>query len=215
MPEPVIPELGVIRRRTRTYDTAAANSTDDAVQIVLQLLTPTGSMIPTLAEAEPPGDGWKLCNGQELSKAEYPTLYALFGGQYGESDVGFQLPDLRGRTVFGAGPDIDLGATGGETQLVLSEANLPSHSHNVNDPGHAHAITDPGHSHSIAVPPNGENVSAGSDVEASEGAGSTGSASTGISVNGAATGITLGNTGSGQPVNILPASIGVNWLVRT
>lgn len=38
--------------------------------------------------------GWMLCDGRALLKAQCPALYAVLGGQYGRDDMTFRLPDL-------------------------------------------------------------------------------------------------------------------------
>lgn len=57
-------------------------------------------------------------------------------------------PDLRGKFVVGAGGTYAPGASGGSTSVTLSTANLPVHSHGVNDGGHVHGVNDGGHAHS-------------------------------------------------------------------
>ncbi len=212
MAQPLAPSFEAVRRRTRTYDVdpdlrglAAATAA---------LLCPAGTIVATLSAAEPPGDGWKLCDGQWLAKADYPRLFAVLGVAWGEDGDAFRLPDLRGRALLGAGgsPALALGATGGAHQATLAVANLPAHTHAVADPGHGHAVTDPGHVHAAVVA--GAAVAAGADLTAAM-AGSTASAATGLTVNAATTGITVGATGGGQPFDILPPVAAVHWLVRT
>lgn len=53
------------------------------------------------ARAAAPG-GWLLCQGQSLLRTDYPALFAAIGGNYGAVDsTHFNIPDARGRTVFG------------------------------------------------------------------------------------------------------------------
>jgi microcystin-dependent protein len=51
--------------------------------------------------ASPPNDGgeWKLTDGSEVSRAEYPELCAVLRGMFGEGDgeTTVNLPDLRRR----------------------------------------------------------------------------------------------------------------------
>lgn len=88
--------------------------------------------------------GYLLCNGAELSQAEYPALYAALGGTFNSArdhrgsvlttrSGYFRLPDLRGRFIVG-GNDTDedyngQGKTGGEKMHRLSTDEIPPHSH--------------------------------------------------------------------------------------
>jgi len=61
---------------------------------------PTGSIMPWASNALPSGFLW--CNGQIVSIASYPGLYAVLGTSYGGDGVNtFGLPDLMGRTIVG------------------------------------------------------------------------------------------------------------------
>ena len=82
MPQISLPSYSPSRTKTRTYDVKADPAT--VIAALLQLVAPTGSLVPTLSESEP-GDGWKLCNGQSLLKFEYPDLFAAIGGTWGET----------------------------------------------------------------------------------------------------------------------------------
>lgn len=99
MPQPDIEPFTLSRIRTRTYDV-----TTDPTALVLELLKlacPPGALIPVLSNEPPPGDGWAICDGRSLSKEAFPRLYALIGGEFGEDDTTFALPDLRGRMLVG------------------------------------------------------------------------------------------------------------------
>lgn len=230
MPQISLPSYGPSRTKTRTYDVKADPAT--VIAALLQLVAPTGSLVPTLSESEP-GDGWKLCNGQSLLKFEYPDLFAAIGGTWGETADTFALPDFRGRLPIGAGGSagLTLKAAGGAHQIVLTQDQMPPHAHDLTDPGHthtfsgtphAHGVTDPGHSHTAAVVAPGSATSGPSADGAATG--STSSEVTGITVDAAtaggtnatsATGIAVQSAGAGSPVTILPPVIAVNWLVRT
>lgn len=73
--------------------------------------------------------------GQTLPIAEYQALYSLLGTQFGgDGRVTFSLPDLRGRTVVGAGRGPGLtdrmnGQMSGTEQSQLTVGNLPPHNH--------------------------------------------------------------------------------------
>jgi microcystin-dependent protein len=229
MAEPSIEQYSFSRRRTRIYD--AQNDPNAVLTALLEIICPAGTIVPTLLQDEP-GNGWKICNGQALSKIAYPRLFGILGETFGADADTFNLPDLRGRTLFGASASIGaLMSLGGVAEVTLDTGNLPAHTHVLTDPGHAHSFTadahghtviDPGHSHSAVVAdPTGAVI--GADV-ASAAAGSTGTATTGItigsttvtgSIGTATTGIVAGSTGDGHPFSVLPPYFAVNWMVRT
>lgn len=231
MAEINLPSVAVKRRRTRPYDTDRS-TTPTAISALLALTPPPGALVPTLSQDDP-GEGWKLCDGQALSKADFPRLYGVLGGAFGEDADTFSLPDLRGRILMGAGGDGPaFRALAGAASITLGVDQLPAHDHAVSDPGHVHAIkdpghthavTDPGHTHSAAESAGTPDVASGGD-ETSATTGATGSAttgvevesaSTGVSMHTAETGITVEDTGDGEAIDITPPVIGINWLVRT
>lgn len=73
----------------------------------------------------------KLCNGQSLSRATYPALYAAIGTIYGTPDNSetFKLPDLRDRFPVSVGTKYDLGDTGGEDAHILTAGENAPHAH--------------------------------------------------------------------------------------
>lgn len=82
--------------------------------------------------------GWALCNGQLLSIAQNTALFSLLGTTYGgNGQTTFALPDLRSRVPihFGQGPGLSNYVQGEQTgveSVVLTTAQLPSHTHTVN-----------------------------------------------------------------------------------
>jgi microcystin-dependent protein len=76
-----------------------------------------GAPIPWLVSTIP--SGYLEFNGQGITQAQYPQLYALFGAS---------LPDLRDKFLMGAGAAA-VGSTGGEASHTLSATEMPSHTH--------------------------------------------------------------------------------------
>lgn len=80
-------------------------------------------------------NGWATASGQLLPIVQNQALFSLFGTTYGgDGRTTFALPDLRGRSVIGAGtgPGLTtqtLGQTGGVESVSLTEAQLPPHTH--------------------------------------------------------------------------------------
>ena len=120
----------------------------------LNVALPAGVMMDFAGSAAP--TGWLLCQGQAVSIATNPGLFAAIGFTFGNPGSGmFNLPDCRGRTVVGAGAgagltERDLGATGGEEAHHISVTEMPSHTHGINDSGHLHSVSEgTGHTHGL------------------------------------------------------------------
>jgi hypothetical protein len=73
---------------------------------------PAGAVMAFAMNAVP--TGWLAANGAAVSRATYATLFAAVGTTYGAGDGGttFNLPDLRGYFVRGAGTNGDGVASG-------------------------------------------------------------------------------------------------------
>ena len=78
---------------------------------------PAGSIIQWSSNTAPPN--WFICDGSAVSRALWPSLFAVIGTTYGAGDgsTTFNLPDLRGRVAVGrdgSQTEFDvLGETGG------------------------------------------------------------------------------------------------------
>lgn len=107
---------------------------------------PAGTMIDFAGGTIPAG--WLECAGQAISRSTYAALFLAIGTTHGAGDgsTTFNLPDARGRVVFGkdnmngsaanrltsgAGGvnGAALGAVGGAEAVTLTEAQMPSHAH--------------------------------------------------------------------------------------
>lgn len=81
--------------------------------------------------------GWFYCQGQILSISAYQALYSLLGPTFGgDGRTTFALPDLRGRTIVGAGSvsgllSVNWGQKGGAETISASTLNLPAHFHTI------------------------------------------------------------------------------------
>ncbi|WP_073955655.1 phage tail protein [Thalassospira sp. TSL5-1] len=92
-----------------------------------------GSVCWTSALYCPPD--YAAANGQQLETTENPALYGVLGSRFGgDGATTFALPDLRGRTIAGAGkgddiPLVTLGQSYGRETVTLTTGNLPAHKH--------------------------------------------------------------------------------------
>jgi len=100
------------------------------------IFVPTGTVSAFAGSAAP--TGYVLCDGSEYDQTVQADLFAVLGSTYntgGETANHFRVPDLQGRVVAGMGGSLlsgtdALGDTGGAATHTLTEAEIPSHSHN-------------------------------------------------------------------------------------
>ncbi len=84
-----------------------------------------------------PPRGWAQCDGQLLPINQNQSLYSLLGTTFGgDGRTSFALPDMRGRMPVhdggSAGTGLtrrNLGSKGGQESVILSAAEIASHSH--------------------------------------------------------------------------------------
>ena len=76
---------------------------------------------------------WLKCNGQAISRTDYPELFNAIGTTYGSGDgsTTFNLPNISERVIVGNNGDgeFSLGNTGGEKEHTLTVNEMPSHTH--------------------------------------------------------------------------------------
>lgn len=136
---------------------------------------PSGTIMAFAGSTAP--DGWAFCSGAAVDRTTYANLFSVIGTSYGAGDgsTTFNLPDLRGRTIFGkddmggsaasrltvAGgiAGSTLGAAGGSQTRTLVVANLPSHSHSFT--GTSVTTSSNSHSHTYQDAYFAENFSGG------------------------------------------------------
>ena len=76
-------------------------------------------------------DNMLLCDGSQYACADYPELCAVIDSAL-ISGANFVVPDLRDRAIIGSSVSHPQNSTGGAETHTLSEAELPSHRHNMN-----------------------------------------------------------------------------------
>lgn len=107
------------------------------------LLPPTGDTLPVGSISAYSGENiptnWLKCNGQAVSRADYPELFNTIGTTYGSGDgsTTFNLPNISERVIVGNNGDgeFSLGNTGGEKEHILTIDEMPSHTHDINPSG--------------------------------------------------------------------------------
>lgn len=139
---------GLVQVWTRTYHSSGAwtawaqmANTSDPSSIGM-----TGEIKIWPAATAP--NGWMLCEGGAISRTTYAALFALIGTNYGVGDgsTTFNVPDMRGRVPAGfdsTQPEFNTrGKTGGEKTHVLTQTEMPSHTHTQNP--HSHTLSGNG-----------------------------------------------------------------------
>lgn len=91
--------------------------------------------------------GFAACNGATLSIQQNTALFALLGTNFGgNGSTNFMLPDLRGRTPvnFGQGTGLtnrNFATPFGQENLTLTQAQLPAHSHTIQETQAGQTVT--------------------------------------------------------------------------
>lgn len=100
---------------------------------ILELCAVPIGAVQFLARTDVPV-GWLECDGSAVAKADYPELYAVLGGTFGEGVDNFNLPNIREKVLAGNNPytGLDVGDTGGENERTLRVSEMPPHVHYYN-----------------------------------------------------------------------------------
>jgi microcystin-dependent protein len=172
---------------------------DDYLKDAIDNGIPAGIIAGFAGSTEP--DGWLICDGRTVSRSTYSDLFAAIGTSHGAGDgsTTFAIPDFRERVMVGRKSGSaefgTIGQTGGDKTVILSEAQMPHHSHYVNDPGHSHStrdrwFMDAGGAGNLNMSGGGNGYARGLQT---------------VGVNGSGTGIWLNGTGGNQAhTNIQP-----------
>lgn len=92
-------------------DTLGASQLNANFTALAEATAPVGTIVAFAGSTAP--SGWLLCDGTQVSRSTYATLYSVVANAYGSGDgtTSFHLPDLRGRFLRGvdgsAGVDPD------------------------------------------------------------------------------------------------------------
>jgi microcystin-dependent protein len=181
---------------------AEVNANFQALSLAVGEAMPTGVILPFVGTVAPAG--FVLCDGGAHPRTgDYALLFATIGDTYGSGDgsTTFNVPDLRGRFLVGAGKNASpaltnrgpLGATGGEEAhtLTAAESGVPAHTH-------PYGTGTVAFQQSVAVLA----VSSGTFVPATGSVANAGD----IGANGAANAAAAHNT--------LPPYVAVSWIIK-
>jgi len=213
------------------------NSLQIATTEFVRFMVPPGlGPLPYMGATAPPG--WLLCDGTAYSRTTYAALFAVIGtaGGAGDGSTTFNVPDMRGRIPVGlnTGTFNSLGKTGGEETHVLSQTEMPSHTHTgttaAETTDHTHSGVTSGrsaaHSHTYTVPvlsasfsftPGGDVACASTTVASTstESSDHTHSYTTGGRSSAHTHTFTTASTGGGGAHNNIQPYFVTNYIIKT
>ena len=137
--------------------------------------------------------GWILCDGSSVATATYPDLFTAIGYAYGGAGANFNLPDMVG--VFAKGSATQTASTGGANSLTLTESQMPTHNHSINDSGHIHEV--------------------GGAYTGGSGFSTSGTNYRNDFTQSATTGITINDTGGSTSFDNQPAFLEMQYIIKT
>lgn len=115
---------------------AAGTLTWASIADIQRAIFPIG-MIASFGTTTGITSNWLACNGQNVSRTTYATLFTAIGTTFGVGDgsTTFTLPNMQRRVLMGSGGSSsgtigsNIGATGGAETHVLTPAELAAHNH--------------------------------------------------------------------------------------
>lgn len=114
------------------YDTAQAAHAK-AIEEIMTALTSLPPVGTIMAWAGIDGsllpEGWFECVGQWLLKTDYPELYAIIAGWYGENATEFRVPPIAGRVIEAENAPYISGTLRGADSITLTSGHMPAHTH--------------------------------------------------------------------------------------
>jgi len=203
------PAAAIVSLETVLGDASSLKGTHADLATRLAVSLPAdGKLIPpgtvwAYAGATAP-TGWQLCDGTPLSRSAFSELFAVIGTDFGPGlgdGLTFSKPDLRGRVMVGVGTGTGGGASGTTGTAPSGGSSLFAWLRGAWRGHDTHTLTVselPAHDHSY-------------DRRAGVGT-FTGPGSNGW--DGVAS-ATTGSAGSGAAHNIMQASLGMNFIIKT
>jgi len=106
----------------------------DALRILASVIVPVGTQFDFMGAEDKIPEGYLLCDGRAVSRAEYDVLFDALGTIWGEGDgySTFNIPDSRGRYTRGSGNVVENGvaqeSSGGDVG-TRQENTVGTHKH--------------------------------------------------------------------------------------
>jgi microcystin-dependent protein len=172
------------------------------------LATPPGVIAPFAGTSVPVG--WVACDGASLIRTDYPRLFAAIGTTWGSAGATvFNVPDLRGMFLRGAGTNStggSAGAVGPAVGTYVADAYL-NHGHTASS-----VVTDPQHSHSYTAGGASTTLLQGGGTPINQSA--PFSATTSVESTGITVATTVANSTTGG-TETRPKNYGILYIIKT
>lgn len=130
---------GVVELATQAEINAGTTTggTGAALVAPVSTLAPTGT-VSMFAGASAPSF-WLMCDGSAVSRTTYATLFGVISTTYGVGDgsTTFNLPNLRGRSIIGAGAGTKVATFASRSSNVITVTGLTNAANNEFQTGQA------------------------------------------------------------------------------
>lgn len=191
------------------------NTSSDFTINQVSIAPPIGSITAYTLATSPPG--WLICDGSQVSRTTYASLFAVIGVTFGSGNnsTTFTLPNYQGAFLRGTGTN---GSYSGPSLNTSQAHATQTHTHTATS-----VVTDPGHSHSQTSNNDDYNNTGGNTYyggsNPSFAGNDTGTNQTWLNVNSNTTGVTVATTvgNSTTSVNVnetRPYNFGVYWIIK-
>lgn len=175
---------------------------------------PSGSIVAYTVANSP--IGWLLCDGSEIDRTKYATLFAAIGTTFGVGDgeTTFKLPDYRGAFLRGTGTNTNSVYSGPSLNASQTHATQ-THAHTASS-----TVTDPGHAHTQnSVNDDFNNNSTYPNFTVPSFANYDSGSKTWTNINSNTTGVTVATTVNNSTTNVnanetRPYNYGVWWIIK-
>ncbi len=129
-----------IEQNKITYFRNQINTSPNLTINSVPIAPPIGSIAAYTLAISPPG--WLICDGAEVSRVTYASLFAVIGTTFGTGDntTTFNIPNYQGAFLRGTGTN---GSYSGPALNTSQTHATQTHTHTANS-----VVTDPGHVHS-------------------------------------------------------------------
>jgi microcystin-dependent protein len=191
------------------------NTSSDFTINHVSIASPIGSITAYTLATSPPG--WLICDGSQVSRTAYASLFAVIGVTFGpgNNSTTFNLPNYQGAFLRGTGTTGDYSGP----SLNASQAHATqTHAHTATS-----VVTDPGHSHSQTTANDDFNGSGGGGYPLNSNPSFAQYDSAGVrtwtNINSSSTGVTVSTTVGNSTTSVnanetRPYNFGVNWIIK-